>query len=293
VASAILANSPSLRSSGQRPSWISIDITQGGGELVLPVTFYISGHPDDALFFRGEQLFTDLHSGGVSTVQIVASAGDAGRVDEWWQAREAACVEAMLGTLSPGDPVSTQVMVNDHPLQRYARPGWACYFLRLPDGNNRDDVEGFDSTDHLTMGKLQAESIPSLPTVDGSTTYTEWSDLVDTLRSIITREGGATPHPWVNTSDPDRGLNPRDHRDHYAVADAVAAFAEADGLNRVWWVSYGVGNKPDNLAGYALDIKWFLVRLYGWALDDLMATPPNEEEWRMWGAKTYFRIESA
>src|SRR4051812_46850562 len=80
--------------------------------------------------------------------------------------------------------------------------------VRLPEGNNRDDVEGFDSTDYLTLEKLQAGSIPSLPTVDGSTTYTEWSDLVDTLPSIIAGErGGGAPHPWVNTSDPDRRLN--------------------------------------------------------------------------------------
>ncbi|WP_222262827.1 hypothetical protein [Modestobacter marinus] len=253
------------------------------------VVFYVCAHTDDALLFRGEGLFTDLHTPDVKTVQIVLTADDAGRTDGWWEAHEAACIESMAGTLTPGPPTSTQLTVSGHSIQRYTGPTWAFYALRLPDGNV--DGDGFDSTDHRTLGKLQSGEISSLPAIDESTTYDSWDDLVATLRGIVASERGSM-RPWVNTADHDRTLNPGDHPDHYAGAEAVLAFADDD-LDRLWWVSYDVRDRPANLTGYAHDIKWFLFRLYGWKMDELMGTPPNEEEWDWWGARSYARTEEA
>jgi hypothetical protein len=253
--------------------------------------FYVAGHPDDALFFRGEGLFTDLHGEDAVTVQIVVSAGDAGRTDGWWEAREAGSVESLVGSLSPGKVDSGSVPVNGHVIQRYSAPTWAAYFLRLPDGNTTGS--GFPSTGNRTLGKLQSGAIPTLEAVDGSATYTGWNDFVDTLRAIVTADRGTTEHPWVNTSDPDSNLNPNDHPDHYAASAAVRDFAPDEGLNRLWWVSYDVANRAPNLGGYALDIKWFLVRMSGWMVFDATGTPPNDEEWTMWGARSYNRSEPA
>ena len=166
------------------------------------VVFYVTAHTDDALLFRGEGLFTDLHLQGVRTVQILVTADDAGRTDGWWEAHEAACIESMTGTLTPGTPASARVPVNGHPIQRHTGPTWALYALRL-------------------------------------------------------RE-----------------------------------FAAADDLDRLWWVSYDVSGRPANLSGYAHDIKWFLFRLYGWTMDRLMSTPPNQQEWDWWGARSYSRTEA-
>jgi len=257
---------------------------------VSDVVFYVSAHTDDALLFRGEGLFTDLHTADVKTVQIVVTADDAGRTDGWWEAHEAACIESMAGTLTPGTPMSARVTVNGHSIQRYTGPTWALYALRLPDGNV--DGKGFPSTDHRTLGKLQRGEIPALPAIDRSTTYESWDDLVTTLRGIVASQRGAM-RPWVNTADHDRALNPGDHPDHYAGGDAVLAFAAADDLDRLWWVSYDVSGRPANLVGYANDIKWFLFRLYGWTMDELMNTPPNQEEWDWWGARSYGRTEQA
>ena len=252
------------------------------------VVFYVCAHTDDALLFRGEGLFTDLHTADVKTVQILLTADDAGRTDGWWEAHEAACIESMAGTLTPGTPESGQVTVNGHPIQRHTGPTWALYALRLPDGNV--DGNGFPSTGHRTLGKLQRGEIPSLAAIDGSTTYDSWDDLVTTVRGIVAAKRGSM-RPWVNTADHDRDLNPGDHPDHYAAADAVLGFAAADDLDRLWWVSYDVSNRPANLAGYAHDVKWFLFRLYGWVMDARMGTPPNEEEWGWWGARSYARTE--
>jgi hypothetical protein len=255
---------------------------------VSDVVFYVTAHTDDALLFRGEGLFTDLHTPDVTTVQIVVTADDAGREDGWWEAHEAACIESLAGTLTPGTPTSDRVPVNGHLIQRFTGPTWALYALRLPDGNV--DGDGFPSTHHRTLGKLQGRKINSLPAIDGSTAYDSWHDLVTTVRAIIASERGSM-RPWVNTADHDRALNPDDHPDHYAVADAVRQFA--DDLDRLWWVSYDVRDRPANLAGYPHDIKWFLFRLYGWKTDELINTPPNEEEWTWWGARSYSRTEEA
>jgi hypothetical protein len=135
---------------------------------VSDVVFYVCAHTDDALLFRGEGLYTDLHTAGVTTVQVLLTADDAGRTDGWWEAHEAACIESMAGTLTPGTPESGQVTVNGHPIQRHTGPTWALYALRLPDGNV--DGNGFPSTDHRTLGKLQRGEIPSLAAIEGSTT---------------------------------------------------------------------------------------------------------------------------
>src|SRR4051795_10903342 len=135
--------------------------------------FYVATHPDDALLFRGEGYFTDLHSPGVTTITIVPSAGDAGRTDGWWEAREAGCVESIVGALSPGKVTAGPVTVNGHPIFRYGAAGWSAYFLRLPDGNT--DGAGFPSTGGRTLGKLQAGTIPTLTAVDGSSTYNGWN----------------------------------------------------------------------------------------------------------------------
>lgn len=50
------------------------------------VVFYVCAHTDDALLFRGEGLYTDLHTAGVTTVQVLLTADDAGRTDGWWEA---------------------------------------------------------------------------------------------------------------------------------------------------------------------------------------------------------------
>jgi hypothetical protein len=258
---------------------------------VPETVFYLSGHADDALLFRGEGLFTDMHTQDVKTVQIVLSAGDAGRTDGWWQARETACVESMAGALTAGPVAEARVTVNGHRVQRYTAPTWVLYALRLPDGGL--DGNGFAATGFRTMTKLRAGTIPSLAAVDGSATYSGWADLVATLRAIVAAQRGTTVHPWVNAADQDRGLSPDDHPDHYAGSEALLQFAAAVGLNRLWWVSYDIRNRPANLAGYALDIKRFPFQLYGWALDDLTATLPNEQEWAWWGARSYAREEIA
>jgi hypothetical protein len=255
------------------------------------IVFYVSGHPDDALLFRGDALYTDLHSDGVKVVHVVTTAGDAGRTDGWWQAREQGSVDAFQATLSPNKILSGPVSVNGHPVQRYTAPGWSCYFQRLPDGNL--DNTGFPSTGGHTLGKLQSGAITTLPAVDGSTTYSGWASFTATLQAIFAkeREGMATTRPWVNAADYDRAASPGDHPDHYATADGLRSFVTS-GYNRAWWVSYDVQNRPANINGIELESKRYLFYYYGYAVQDRTGTAPNDTEWDWWGPKRYERLET-
>lgn len=256
------------------------------------VVFFVSAHPDDALLFRGDILYGDLHTPKVKVVHIIVTAGDAGRTNGWWQAREAGALEALQVTLSPNGVANTHVTVNGRSLQRYSAPEWVSYCMRLPDGNV--DNSGFPSTGRRTLGKLQSRAITSISAVDGSASYNGWGSFTATLKAIFDKErqGMANVRPWVNASDYDHGRNPNDHADHYAVGDALRSFVNT-GYNRAWWVSYDVGGRPANLERWDLDSKRYLFYAHSYAIEDQIGEPPNDGEWDEWGPKRYEHLETA
>lgn len=261
------------------------------------VVYYVSAHPDDVLLFRGEVLHGDLHWDDVRVVNIVTTAGDAGRIDDWWWAREHGLVDSCARTT--GEEFTPEpVPVNGHTVMCYRAASWRCYFLRLPDGNV--DGEGFASTGYQSLAKLRDGAIGGMDTLPTAAVaqehYSSWSDVVTTLRAIVDRdrEDATNPSPWLNASDHDRGLNPGDHPDHYATADAVAEFAADDGLNRAWWVSYDTANRPPNLSGEPLTAKrGQYYEGYVELVTRIMGSAPAEAdpEWNRWGAKSYSRGE--
>jgi hypothetical protein len=254
---------------------------------VTDVVFYIATHPDDALLFRGEVLYSDSHLEGAQVVHITVTAGDAGNTDGWWQRREAGTLAALRATQSPGgSPQPVMTAVNGHRIARYPGAGFTAYCMRLPDGS--PNGAGYPSNGGASLRKLAAGTISSVDAVDGSTTYSSWSDLCDTVRAICAheRQSGGTVAPWINASDPDRSINPGDHADHYAVGEAVSSFAAPDGYRIAWWVSDNVGLRSANLSGFPLAAKRFLFETYG-----AQADGPDEDEWSWWGAKSYVRTE--
>jgi GlcNAc-PI de-N-acetylase len=255
---------------------------------VPDICFYLATHPDDALMFRGDQLYQDAHTSGVTIVHVTVNAGDAGRTDGWWQQREAGTIRGLTDAQSPpGVSGPTMTAANGHLVARYAGAGLTAYCLRTPDGNTNG--QGFPSTHGETLGKLASGAIRSLHAVDGSTTYTSWDDLCATLRAICghERQVSGTVAPWINASDPSTATNPNDHPDHYAVGDAIRSFAGQDGYQRAWWVSYDVQNRPANLSGFELAAKRFQFVGYGYETGG-----PNETEWGWWGERDYVRTES-
>jgi len=258
------------------------------------IVFYLAAHQDDWELFRGEQAFADLQTPNLRVVFIYTTAGDAGRTDGWWEAREQGAVAAVRCAL-PKSPLKVDIAAfRSHPILRYTCGNSASYFLRLPDGDIRTG-KGYPATGFQSIEQLRDGNKP-VTAVDKSTTYSSWQDFCLTLKDILESErtrAGAT-HPRVNAGDYDVACDPDDHYDHRATADALRSFAGGT-YERVWWVGYDSKNRPENLSAQALENKKTVFLGYGIKVLEqttLNANPvqPSEGEWKLWGARSYYRV---
>lgn len=270
------------------------------------LSFYVGGHQDDWQLFRGNAAAEDLTTPGARVVFVYATAGDAGRTDGWWEARERGAIEAVRAIVGPA-PMRVDVMeANGHPVVRYTVANSASYVLRLPDGRWRGG-DGYPATGNESLSQLRDLGKP-VSALDGSTTYASWADFWGTLEAILDAERAAVPeavHPWVHAPDysgtdnadpacAERpGCNACDHPDHRAVGDALRAFAGGT-YGRVWWVGYDAQTRPENLDGEAFRQKG--AAFFGYATAVHRETtlggdpePPDLGEWRAWGARDYVR----
>jgi GlcNAc-PI de-N-acetylase len=259
------------------------------------VAFHIIAHEDDWELFPGEQAYADIQANpSYEIVFIHTTAGDAGLTDGWWEAREQGAIAAVRAA-APAQSLTIHVdHVNGHPVQHYTCANTAIYFMRLPDGN--PDGTGYPSTNHQYLSQLRDADSP-IVAVDGSTTYTTWSDFCDTLSAFVQAERQGIPqeHPWINASDYCASTNPGDHADHRATGDAVRSFAGAQGCNRAWFLTYCIASCPVNLGGPVLLNKKRTFDAYG--LEVLRVTTldgipvqPVEAEWTYWGEHSYVRL---
>lgn len=248
------------------------------------LSYYVVAHQDDWQLFYGQQAFLDLQEAGRRVVFIYTTAGDAGGSEAWWRARELGAVAAQA---LPAQSIVTQASneIAGHRIAVYEAGSFASYHLRLPDGHPSGD--GFPSTGHASLRKLQNGEISQLAAVDGSTTYTSWHDFCDTLNAIIEREGWDA-NTWVNTADWNPACSPGDHADHKVTADAVREIVGSR-FNRLWFVTYSTKDRPANLSGEGLERK----RLVWLAYKQHVETDENraflEWEWDSWGGKNYYR----
>jgi hypothetical protein len=258
------------------------------------IVFYLAAHQDDWELFRGEQAFADLQTPNLKVVFIYTTAGDAGRTDGWWEAREQGAVAAVRSAL-PKSPLKIEVAAfRSHPILRYTCGSSASYFLRLPDGDIRTG-KGYSATGFQSIEQLRDSNKP-VSAVDKSTTYTSWQDFCLTMKDILQSERtrARAVHPRVNAGDYDAACDPGDHYDHRATADALRSFA-AGTYERVWWVGYDAQNRPANLNGVALENKKTV--FFGYGAEVLVRTTlngnpvqPSEGEWKLWGARSYHRV---
>ncbi len=263
----------------------------------MDIVFYIGAHQDDALLFCGETLYKDLHNHNIKVVCIYITAGDAGRTNGWWQARELGAVTAIKATLSPSQPESgpIPVQITTHVIHKYTYGNTVSYFMRLPDGYL--DNGGRESTHYQTLCKLRDGQIATITAVDESATYYGWTDFCDTLQAIMTQEITSTPNLstnlWVRASDYDSSRDPYGHPDHYATGDAVKAIIAAGTYtyNRAWWLSYTITNRTARLSTDSPEYenKKALFYAYGKTAENYMQNmgikkPLNQSEWDAWGA---------
>jgi hypothetical protein len=270
------------------------------------ISFYVGGHQDDWELFRGNAAAKDLSNPAAKAVFIYATAGDAGRTDGWWEARERGAVAAVRKAIGPAPLIVDVARFNDHPVVRYSSGNSTSYFLRLPDGRYRAGT-GYPAYRNESLSRLRDGGKP-VSAVDNSTTYRSWTDFWQTLRAIMEHERSGVPagtHPWVHAPDyagvdnshqdcdARASCNRCDHPDHVAVGEALREFVSGT-YNRAWWVGYDTQNRPENLTGAEFARKGEVFFAYSAAV--LAETtlngnpaPPDLEEWHAWGARDYVR----
>ncbi|HEY3780308.1 MAG TPA: hypothetical protein VGL56_04435 [Fimbriimonadaceae bacterium] len=238
--------------------------------------FYVAAHPDDIQLFRGEQAAADASSSSVRVVWIVATAGDAGREVNWWQSREWGTIASIESTLgwTPGTVPSGCSLTYDNPTEnghsilRYtftdsgSNVRAVLYCMHLPDGDNPGT--GYSVTGNESLYKLVTGAESTMYAIDGSATYSSASDVMNTLATIMTNERVATNpniHVWLNANEysgmrdsNDYLPSTEDHPDHRALGCILASFANYNGFNRAWWISYSNSNGTA-LSGSALTTK--------------------------------------
>src|SRR5206468_3216565 len=109
-----------------------------------PVSFFVGAHQDDWQIFAGNLAHQDIRA-GARVVLIYLTAGDEGRQDGWWQARESAAIASC--TFATNARASEEVIrtFGDRKIASRAVGNTKSYFLRLPDGNYPGWGEGYES----------------------------------------------------------------------------------------------------------------------------------------------------
>jgi hypothetical protein len=248
------------------------------------VAFYVCAHEDDWEFFRGDHAYGDIVN-GVKTVFIYTSAGDAGRTDGWWEARERGA-KATVQVPNPGQqPENTTVTIRGHFIRKFIYANTVSYFLRLPDGYM--DGSGYPSTNYQSLRKLRQgdPAYPIITSVDGHDTYTSWADFCLTLKALMQSEWEPTEnHPTLNAPDYSDTWNPGDHADHLATAEALQTFV----IGTYWqalWIGYHTQDLPQNVWGDNYLTKEALYNAYSDASGDV-----KPDEWAKWGPRSYYRV---
>lgn len=236
------------------------------------VAFYVTAHQDDWQLFHGQQAWSDTKS-GARIVFIYLTGGmrarlgpDGGRLANW-------CALESCRLITGPNPLLWKVAwFNGRPITGCDCGNTSSFFLRLPDGS----LNGL-RTSNTAVGAI-----------DGSTQYSGWDDVCNTLKAILDqyRNEAGQDHPWVNTSDYDLKFNPSppDNPDHVATGYAVQQ-ATAGAYNRVWWVGYDVAQRPANLSVAETDQKRQLQQAYTGRILQVMTDAGNPvDDWANAGA---------
>jgi hypothetical protein len=268
------------------------------------VSFYFSAHQDDWQLFMNPSAFRDVLDGNTKCVFIHMTAGDAGlgtsnggRKHPLYLAREngAECAIRFMADSDDRPPVekmASPMEFNGHPIHRVGYRNTVAYFLRLPDGS--PEGTGYADTGYQSLKRLAGGQIDTLSTIDGTTSYHGWRDLVATLRAIIDFDRGTAPRVQLNVPEPDPAINPNDHSDHVMTAKAALDAAEGlTGTGRLYYVGYASAELPENLSGQDRDMKCavYAVTLAGvLALDHPTAWQHYDHSFV---GRNYFRVEEA
>jgi hypothetical protein len=229
---------------------------QGYGQQV---NFSVQAHQDDWQLFMSSAVTADIKA-GKKIVCITLTAGDGGDGTAsgfgtpipYFLARENGSVysskfAADMDYKTPfAIPTATRVNILGHSIIKYVYQNTVNYFLRLPDGAPLGD--GSPTTGSVSLQKLKTGVISNIAAIDGFTIYNSWTDLVNTIRSIVNIERGSQSQVWMYTPSLNPLNNPNDHSDHIYSAQAAQ-----EAVNDWAWVGikefadYYSASQPPNL----------------------------------------------
>lgn len=265
------------------------------------VSVFTVAHQDDWQLFMNPAAYRAMDEAHEKAVFIHVTAGDAGRGVSgepvpYYLAREEGALRAVRFMANAADPTqgrgitmgSAKVEIAGHPIQRFAYANAVVYFLRLPDGNI---VNGTVYTPHpQAIEKLRTGAIEASETVDRSTRYIGWSDLLGTLAAIVERERVAGSDLSLHLAETNEALNPGDHPDHRATAlamEEVATHFPCASTHR--YDEYATGDRPQNVNSedYMIDVGTWAATASG--LSDNLAKATWEPGHNAWIGRSYSR----
>ena len=238
-------------------------IPSGGVSLLTnqigQVDVVVVAHQDDWQLFMGDVLTQRLHSGNRG-VFVYLTAGDDGRDSVYWQTRERAAlgstrIAAGIGVTEP--VVCAMVQIREHSIRKCTLGNTESYFLRLPDGKR--DGRGFARYGYRSLRKLRAKPNSEMSTVDASTIYRGWTDLMATVGAITNLDSSAST---MHTTDPSVARNPHDHFDHRMAGLLVADLRKQYPLGAMYYVGYALATRAVNRSTAQTQAKTALLLAY-------------------------------
>ncbi len=170
----------------------------GPSDAHSSVNFYFVAHEDDWQLFMNPDAYHAVQDKSSKSVFVYVTAGDAGlgvttispSSVPFFVARENganAALRFMADVSTPSEQsFEGHVFISGHALHRVVYKNTISYFLRLPDGNG--DGSGFSETHHWSLEYFRTGRASSAKAIDGSASYENWHDLVDTVRELIATE---------------------------------------------------------------------------------------------------------
>ena len=259
------------------------------GGTPFPVEFFIQAHQDDWQLFLGDRAALAVPT-ATKVVFIYTTAGDAGSPasDGYWQERERAAQTSIDSMTPAGALTCASQTVNGHAIRRCVKGKAVSYYMRLPDGNG--EGQGYPPA-YGSLAKLRAGTISTLTAVDASSSYSSWSDLVATIRGIVSFEAAGLTDPVlaVHAPETDRVPNGSDHSDHLATGDLVQAAMVGRPWNAFWYVGYQTIHSPPNLTSAQQATKWKLIVAYDDVLKGNYGSIIGTSHSEAWSWRTIFR----
>jgi Ca2+-binding RTX toxin-like protein len=254
----------------------------------------IVAHADDDLLFMNPDIANGIAAGEGSTT-IYVTAGDAGGDDNgYWQTREQG-TKAAYALMAGVDDWEDEIVTIAYGGTTYdvvssylaSAPDVRLYFLRIPDGAGAVD----DPASEESLARLEAGTLESVTTVDGTETYTR-ADLVAVLTGLMEAHDPSDFRLQVAEGEFATG----EHTDHIHatefVLEALVQFSSTD-----FQVSHYVNYQSDQLAANLSpeDAAFSLEVMQAYAAFDVGATDENGNllplylEWaaRQYIAETY------